>query len=93
MLTDVYDSIGYIFYRTGDFECRDTIQQALYELDALVLAGDGEAIQERLGLCHPVDTNNPTHVSFLFERLVFLVMNYIDNNQSVTFDVFQKNTR
>lgn len=85
----MYDSIGYIFYRSGDLECRDTVQEALNELDAMVLAGDGEAIQERLGLCHPVDTNNSIHVSFLFERLLFLVMNYIENNQLVTLLYFK----
>lgn len=64
-----------------DFDCRNIVQAAFRELDALVVAGDGVAIQEALHLCHPVDTDSLTDVGALFQRHLDYIIDYIENFQ------------
>lgn len=77
----MYDSVGYTFFRTDDYECRDTVQHALDTIDLLLWAGEGADVQERLNLCHPVDTNNQNAISFVFESIIRFINDYIEQFQ------------
>lgn len=65
----------------ADFDCRNIVQAAFRELDALVVAGDGVAIQEALNLCHPVDTENVQDIGVLFQRHIDYIIDYIEHFQ------------
>lgn len=77
----MYDSVGYTFFRSNDYECRDTVQFALESLELMLWADEGLRVQELLNLCHPVDTNNQQAISFVFESIIEFINNYIEQFQ------------
>lgn len=72
----VFDSLSYAIHRAVGFECRNRLQAALEELDALVEAGDAAQIAEQLGLCAVGNLTDAQEVALLFDNLLRYV---IDN--------------
>lgn len=61
--------------------CRGTVQSAFREMDALVVNGEGQRLQQILNLCHPVDTNNVNDVGILFQRHIDYLIEYLELHQ------------
>lgn len=66
---------------SGDEVCRSRIQNAFEVLDYLIQNHNGEYIQERLNLCHPVDTNSSTDIAALYESNFDAIVEYIGYHQ------------
>lgn len=75
------DLLQYTIFSAGNSECRDQVLNAFQVLDYLVENHEGEYIQERLNLCHPVDTNSRQDIGTLFESHIAAIVTYINQNQ------------
>lgn len=75
------DLMGYIFETVGSYECGELLRNAFSVIDYLIQNGQGEYLQERLNLCHPVDAVSTLDVATLLERHIFNIIDYIHEHQ------------
>lgn len=77
-----YDVLEFTFDVVDDGGvCRETIQDAYEEIVELVLTHQGAELADRLNLCNPVETDNPSDVAALYENSIRAVMYYFEDFQ------------
>lgn len=76
-----YDSLEYVIYSLGGAQCRNAVRDALFEMDRLIVNGEGEYLQERLKLCQPVDTSSTLDIAALYEHYILFITDYINRQQ------------
>ncbi|XP_037033396.1 lysosomal Pro-X carboxypeptidase-like [Bradysia coprophila] len=74
-----YDVLEFTFDIDDGGVCRETIQDAYEEIVGLVLSGQGAELADRLNLCNPVETDNPSDVAALYENSIRAVMYYFED--------------
>lgn len=75
------DLLEYTILTQGSELCRDQIRAAFFILNELIVSGQGDYIQERLGLCSPVDTESDGDIGILFESHIQALLYYINRRQ------------
>lgn len=78
----VFDSLSYTIHRAVGFECRNRLQEAMNELDALVRAGEADQIVRQLGLCSVGDLTDDQEVGLLFETLLHYVIDNVEKRHT-----------
>lgn len=76
-----YDLLEYTLLEVGNEVCHDQIRSVFETIHTLVLAGEGEYLQERFDLCEPVDTTNAGDIGNLIDSQVIAIVNYIQTRQ------------
>lgn len=76
-----YDLLQYTLLYTGGAQCRDLVYSAFQTIDYLVQNGNGEYLQQRLNLCHPVDTESATDSASLIETTIQQLLYYVETYQ------------
>lgn len=76
-----YDLLQYTILANGGAQCRDQVYSTFQIMDYLIENGNGEYLQERLNLCHPVDTESDTDSAALFESHILVLLYYIETMQ------------
>jgi len=79
---NVYDSTSYSIYRTSGAACRDRIQEAFEEAEALIINGTAGGLQESFNLCNPINTTSPNDVSSFFQNFYDLLVVYIQQTHA-----------
>lgn len=73
--------MAHTLHGNTDFDCRDIVKSAFVAMDDLVAKGDGATLQQKLNLCHPVNTSNVNDVAALFQRHLDYIIQYIELHQ------------
>lgn len=76
-----YDLLEFTILANGGEECRNQVKATFGVMHELVEAGEGEYLQERLGLCKPVVTDSQNDVGFLFESNIGALLLYLNYRQ------------
>lgn len=77
----MFDYFGFIMH-SGDLECRNNVRDAMSTIEELLsVGGGGQTLQELFGLCHAVDTTDPSDMSYFYESLIDFMTRFIQQNQ------------